>query len=178
VDNDGFIDLFMASGHPFVPVAKVWPGVNFRDPPFLFRGDGRRFTNVAPEAGEALRRPYAGRGVAVGDFDNDGDPDVLMLCMEGPPRLLRNDGPGGHWVGLELAGTRSGRDAIGARVTLTADGRLRFGLGETTRVDLLDVRWPSGLVERFSPPAIDRYTRLREGSGSRATPHPSERTRP
>jgi enediyne biosynthesis protein E4 len=197
VDNDGFIDLFMASGHPFVPVAKVWPGVNFRDPPFLFRGDGRRFTNVAAEAGEALRRPYAGRGVAVGDFDNDGDPDVLMLCMEEPPRLFRNDGPGGHWVGLELAGTRSGRDAIGARVTLTADGRararelvggggyltasdarLRFGLGETTRVELLEVRWPSGLVERFPAPAIDRYTKLREGSGSRATPHPSERTQP
>jgi hypothetical protein len=117
--------------------------------------------------------------------------------MEEPPRLLRNDGPGGHWVGLELAGTRSGRDAIGARVTLTAGGRararelvggggyltasdprLRFGLGETTRVDLLEVRWPSGLVERFPVPAIDRYTRLREGSGSRATPDPPERTRP
>ena len=91
VDNDGFVDLFMASGHPFTPVSKVWPGVNFRDPPFLFRGDGQRFTNVAPESGEALRRPYVGRGVAVGDFDNDGDPDVLMLCMGEPPRLFRND---------------------------------------------------------------------------------------
>jgi hypothetical protein len=198
VDNDGFVDLFMASGHPFVPVSKVWPGVNFRDPPFLFRGDGRQFTNVAAAAGEALRRPYAGRGVAVADFDNDGDPDVLMLCMEEPPRLLRNDGPrGAHWIGLSLVGTRSGRDAIGARVTLTAAGRARtrvregggsyltasdprllFGLGETTRVDRVEVRWPSGLVELFPSPAIDRYTKLREGSGRPEAPTTSERTRP
>ncbi len=184
VDNDGFVDLFMASGHPFIPVAKVWPGVNFADPPFLFRGDGQKFTNVAAESGEALRRSYAGRGVAVGDFDNDGYPDVLMLCMGEPPRLFRNDSPrGAHWVGLQLVGTRSGRDAVGARVTLTAAGRARtrvrvgggsyltvsdprllFGLGETTRVDSLEVRWPSGLLERFPAPAVDRYTTLREGS--------------
>lgn len=187
VDNDGYVDLFLASGHPFVPVSKVWPGVNYRDPPFLFRGDGRKFTNVAAEAGEALRRPYAGRGVAVGDFDNDGDPDVLMLGMEEPPRLLRNDSPrGAHWVGLQLEGTRSGRDAIGARVTLTAGGRARtrarvgggsyltasdprllFGLGETERIDALEVRWPSGLVERFPPPALDRYATLREGQAAK-----------
>ena len=113
VDNDGFIDLFLASGHPFVPVSKVWPGVNFRDPPFLFLGDGRRFTNVAAEAGEALRRPYAGRGVAVGDFDNDGDPDVLMLCMGEPPRLLRNDSARGEPLGRAAARghpQREGRD--------------------------------------------------------------------
>jgi hypothetical protein len=184
VDNDGFVDLFMASGHPFAPVSKVWPGVNFSDPPFLFRNDGRRFANVAPEAGEALRRPHAGRGVAVGDFDNDGYPDLLVLCMGEPPRLFHNDSPkGNHWVGLQLVGTRSGRDAVGARVTLTAAGRARtrarvgggsyltasdprllFGLGQATSVDSLEVRWPSGLVERFPPPAIDRYTTLREGS--------------
>ncbi|HXK08949.1 MAG TPA: CRTAC1 family protein [Vicinamibacteria bacterium] len=187
VDDDGLIDLFMASGHPFAPVSKVWPGVHFSDPPFLFHNDGTRFTDVAPEAGDALRRAYAGRGVAVGDFDNDGDPDVLMLCMGEPPRLFRNDtAPGAHWVGLQLVGTRSGHDAIGARVTLTAGGRARtrarvgggsyltasdprllFGLGETTRVDSLEVRWPSGLVERFPPPAVDRYSALREGSGTR-----------
>jgi len=184
VDNDDFVDLFMASGHPFAPVSKVWPGVNFADPPFLFRSDGRAFANVAPGSGEALRQPHAGRGVAVGDVDNDGDPDVLMLCMGEPPRLFRNDTPRtNHWVGLQLAGTRSGRDAIGARVTLTAGGRARtrarvggasyltasdprllFGLGSLTRVDAVEVRWPSGLVERFPPPAADRYTTLREGS--------------
>jgi hypothetical protein len=183
-DNDGFIDIFMASGHPFIPVSKVWPGVNFSDPPFVFRGDGRRFTNVAPESGEALRRSHAGRGVATGDFDNDGDPDVLMLCMGEPPRLFRNDGAAAaHWVGLQLVGTRSGRDAVGTRVTLTAAGRARtrvkvgggsyltasdprllFGLGEAARVESLEVRWPSGLVEWFPAPSPDRYTTLREGS--------------
>jgi len=190
VDNDGFVDLFMASGHPFLPVSKVWPGVHFSDPPFLFRGDGTRFTNVAPEGGEALRRPHAGRGVAVGDFDNDGDPDVLVLCVGEPPRLLRNDTPrGNHWVGLQLVGTRSGHDAIGARVSVTAAGRVRtrarvggasyltasdprllFGLGPATRVEAVEVRWPSGLVEAFSGPPIDRYTTLREGEGSAGPP--------
>ena len=188
VDNDGLVDLFLASGHPFAPVSKVWPGVNFSDPPFLFHNDGRSFTNVAPESGEALRRAHAGRGVAVGDFDNDGDPDVLMLCMGEPPRLFRNDtARTNHWVGLQLVGTRSGKDAIGARVTLSAGGRARtrarigggsyltasdsrllFGLGALTRVDALEVRWPSGLVERFPAPAIDRYTTLREGSSPSA----------
>ena len=186
-DNDGFVDLFLASGHPFAPVAQVWPGVNFADAPFLFRNEGGRFTNVAPES-EALRKPYAGRGVATGDLDNDGDPDLLMLGMGEPPKLLRNDTPRtNHWVGLQLVGTRSGRDAIGARVALTAGGRERvrakvggasyltasdprllFGLGPATRVDSLEVRWPSGLVERFPPPAIDRYTTLREGSAAPA----------
>jgi len=189
VDNDGFVDLFMASGHPFAPVAKVWPGVHFSDPPFLFMSDGGRFTEVGTEAGEALRRPHAGRGVAVGDLDNDGDPDVLMLCMGEPPRLFRNDTPRrNHWVGLQLVGTRSGRDAIGARVRLTVAGRVRtrarvggasyltasdsrllFGLGPATRVDAVEVRWPSGLVEGFSVPPADRYTTLREGTGT-ATP--------
>jgi hypothetical protein len=186
VDNDGFVDLFMASGHPFAPVAKVWPGVHFSDPPFLFMSDGTRFAEVGAEAGEALRRPHAGRGVAVGDLDNDGDPDVLMLCMGEPPRLFRNDTPRrNHWVGLQLVGTRSGRDAIGARVSLTAAGRVRtrvhvggasyltasdprllFGLGQATRVDAVEVRWPSGLVEAFPVPPIDRYTTLREATGS------------
>jgi len=184
VDNDGQIDLFLASGHPFEPVSKVWPGVRYADPPFLFRNEGGRFTSVAAESGEALRVPRAGRGVAVGDFDNDGDPDVLLLCMGEPPRLLRNDTRGGHWLGLRLAGTRSGADAIGARVAVTAAGRTRvralvggasyltasdsrllFGLGDAARVDTVEVRWPSGLAETFPGPALDRYTTLREGQG-------------
>jgi hypothetical protein len=186
-DNDGLVDLFVAAGHPFAPVSKVWPDVHFADPPFLFANDGRRFTNVAPEGGEALRRPYVGRGVAVGDYDNDGDPDVLLFCAGQPPRLLRNDGGNRrHWLGVTLVGTRSGRDAIGAKVTVSAGGRKRsrslvggasylsasdarllFGLGDVTTVDGLEVRWPSGRVDVVAGPLkVDRYVTLTEGSAA------------
>jgi enediyne biosynthesis protein E4 len=182
-DNDGLIDLFVAAGHPFAPVSKVWPDVHFGDPPFLFVGDGQRFTNVAAERGEALRKAYVGRGVAVGDYDNDGDPDILLLCVSQPPRLLRNDGGSRrHWLGVRLIGTKSGRDAIGAKVTVTAGGRSRmrclvggasyltasdsrllFGLGEADRVDALEVRWPSGHIERVGGFRADRYLTITEG---------------
>jgi hypothetical protein len=181
-DNDGFIDLFVAAGHPFAPVSKVWPEVHFADPPFLFAGDGQRFRNVAAERGEALRKPYVGRGVATGDYDNDGDPDVLLLCVSEPPRLLRNDGGNRrHWLGVRLVGTKSGRDALGAKVTVTAGGRSRmrclvggasyltasdprllFGLGEADRVDALEVRWPSGRVDRIGGFRGDRYVTITE----------------
>jgi enediyne biosynthesis protein E4 len=183
-DNDGLIDLFVAVGHPFAPVSKVWPDVRFDGPPFLFENDGRGFVNVAAQSGEALRRPYAGRGVATGDYDDDGDPDVLLLCVGQPPKLLRNDGGNrGHWLGVRLVGTRSGRDAIGAKVTVTAGGRARmrcrvggasylsssdprilFGLGTVDRVDALEVRWPSGQVDRLAGPPVDGYVTLTEST--------------
>ena len=130
-DDDGDPDLFIAAGHPFAPVAKVWPEVRYADPPFLFENEDGRFTNVAPERGEALRAAHVGRGVAVGDFDNDGDPDVLLLCVGEPPRLLRNDGGNrNHWLGVRLVGhgerTRRDRRARGA------DGR-RAHAGARTR---------------------------------------------
>jgi hypothetical protein len=184
-DNDGLIDLFVAAGHPFAPVSRVWPDVHFADPPFLFAGDGQRFRNVAASRGEALRKAYVGRGVAVGDYDNDGDPDVLLLCVSQPPRLLRNDGGSRrHWLGVRLVGTKSGRDAIGTKVTVTAGGRSRmrclvggasyltasdsrvlFGLGEADKVDALEVRWSSGSVERVGGFRADRYVTITEGRG-------------
>jgi hypothetical protein len=185
-DNDGLVDLFVASGHPFAPVSKIWPDVHFADPPFLFANDGQRFTNVAAQSGEALQRPYAGRGVAVGDYDNDGDPDVLLFCVGQPPRLLRNDGGSRrHWLGVRLIGTKSGRDAIGAKVRVTAGGRthlrslvggasylsasdprLLFGLGDVETVDALEVRWPSGHVDLLAGPLrADRYLVIMETLG-------------
>jgi hypothetical protein len=183
-DNDGDPDLFIASGHPFAPVAKVWPEVRHADPPFLFENDAGRFRDVARERGEALGRPHVGRGVAVADYDNDGDPDVLLLAVGEPPRLLRNDG--GHrrrWLGVRLVGTRSGRDAVGARVTLTAGGRARtrarvggasyltasdprllFGLGDSEGTSSVEVRWPSGHVDRLAGLAAGRYHTITEGN--------------
>jgi len=184
-DNDGLIDLFVAAGHPFAPVSKVWPQIRYAEPPFLFENDGEGFTNVAPARGEALGRPHVGRGVATGDYDNDGDPDVLLLTVSEPPRLLRNEGGNRrHWLGVALVGTKSARDAIGAKVTVAAGGRDRmrarvggasylstsdprvlFGLGDVERVDALEVRWPSGEVERVADVPIDRYVTLTEGRG-------------
>jgi hypothetical protein len=184
-DNDGLIDLFIAAGHPFAPVSKVWPDIHFADPPFLFANDGTRFTNVVAESGEALRRAYVGRGVAVGDYDNDGDPDVLLFCVGQPPRLLRNDGGNRrHWLGVKLVGTKSNRDAIGAKVMVlsagrthmrcvvggasylsASDTRLLFGLGDSPRVDGLEVRWPSGHVDRMAGLAADRYVTITEAQG-------------
>jgi enediyne biosynthesis protein E4 len=181
-DNDGLIDLFVAAGHPFAPVSKVWPDIHFAGPPFLFVNDGKRFTNVAAESGEALRRAYVGRGVAVGDYDNDGDPDVLLFCVSQPPRLLRNDGGNRrHWLGVRLVGTTSGRDAIGAKVTVTAAGRahmrslvggasylsasdtrLLFGLGDVDSADAVEVRWPSGHVDHITGLLADRYVTITE----------------
>jgi hypothetical protein len=124
-----------------------------------------------------------GRGLAVGDYDNDGDPDVLLLTVGEPPRLLRNDGGNrNRWLGVRLVGTRSGRDAVGARVAVTAGGRTRvralvggasyltvsdprllFGLGSSLRVDSIEVRWPSGHLDRLGPVETDRYLTVTEG---------------
>jgi hypothetical protein len=184
-DDDGLVDLVVANGHPFAPVARVWPGVTYAEPVFLFENQGSAYREVAADRGSALARPYLGRGLATGDYDNDGDPDLLLLCAGEAPRLLRNDGGNRrHWLGLALQGTRSNRDAVGARVTLTAGGRARtkvrtvgtsylsasdprllFGLGSETRVERLEVRWPTGRVERYPEPAVDRYLTLKEGAG-------------
>jgi enediyne biosynthesis protein E4 len=184
-DNDGRMDLFVNNGHPFEPVGKVWPGITYAERPFLFENTGSGFREVAQERGSALARAYVGRGLAIGDYDNDGDPDLLLFCVGEPPRLLRNDGGNrGHWLGLNLAGAPAHRETVGAKATVTAGGRARtlvriggtsylsasdprllFGLGELTRVQQVEVRWPSGRSERFGGFAADRYVTLREGKG-------------
>jgi hypothetical protein len=184
-DNDGRMDLAVANGHPFAPVAKVWPGITYAERPFLFENDGAVFHEVAGERGAALARAYVGRGLSTGDFDNDGDTDLLLFCVGEPPRLLRNDGGNrGHFIGVILMGVASNRDAVGAQVTVSAGGRARslvrtggtsylsasdprllFGLGEERRVEQLEVRWPSGRIERFGERAADLYVTLKEGDG-------------
>jgi hypothetical protein len=184
-DNDGHVDLVVANGHPFAPVARVWPGITFAERPFLFENDGSTFREVGEERGAALSRAYVGRGLATGDYDNDGDPDVLLFCVGEPPRLLRNEGgPHGHFIGFVLVGVTSNRDAVGARVAVSAGGRVRslvraggtsylsasdprllFGLGDEPRVQEVEVRWPKGRTERFGAFDADRYVTLREGEG-------------
>jgi len=181
-DDDGRVDLFVVNGHPFEPVEKVWPGITYREPPFLFENVGGGFREAAAEHGEALGRAFAGRGLAVGDYDDDGDPDLLVFRVGEPPLLLRNEGGNGnHWLGVRLVGTRSNRDAVGARVTVTAAGRARskwvlggtsyaaasdprllFGLGPSSRVERVEVRWPSGLVQALTDLPADRYMKIEE----------------
>jgi hypothetical protein len=189
-DNDGAQDLFVLNGHPFEPIQKVFPRISFAEPPLLFEGAGKSFRDVTAEHGAPLRRNYAGRGLATGDFDNDGDTDVLLMNVGEPPVLLRNDGGNArHWLGIKLVGTKSNRDGVGAKVTVTAGGartwkpllggtsycsasdtRLLFGLGASERADVVEVRWPSGQVSALKNVRADQYITVREGEGQPARP--------
>ena len=193
VDNDGLPDLFIANGHVYPDVDRFGIATTYRQRKQLFLNlDGRRFRDVAGEAGGALAVPHSSRGAAFGDYDNDGDIDILVVNMNEPPTLLRNDtSGGGHWITLRLSGSATAgpegttnRDAIGARVRLTAGGRtqvgevrsggsylshndmrLHFGLGAADRVTRVEIRWPSGRVETASGLAVDRFYDAREGRG-------------
>ncbi len=186
VDNNGWLDLFVANGHIYPDVARTGTST-YRQRNQLFRNiGGGRFRHVTEEVGGGLLVEKSSRGAAFGDYDNDGDVDVLVVDIDDRPTLLRNDTAGGHWVTLRLAGTRSNRDAIGARVTIEAAGRrqtaevrsggsylshndmrVHFGLGDARRVDRLEIRWPSGSLERVEGLDADRFYVAREGSGIR-----------
>ncbi len=184
-NGDGRLDLMFTNGHVQDTIHRFRPPATYRQPMQCFCNTGSgHFTDVTAQCGDPLQRPIVGRGMAVGDYDNDGRPDLLVVNLEGGPLLLHNDSPGQNWLGIRLTGTRSNRDAIGAQVTLEADGlqqmrevqtgrgylsssdpRLLFGLGRAQSVQSLQVRWPSGLTEHLAPPAINRYYTLQEGSG-------------
>ena len=186
-DNDGNVDLFLANGHPDDMVDSYGGAVKYREPLLLFRGDGTRLRNVSAEAGPVFAKAFAARGLAVGDFDNDGAVDVLVGNNGGPALLLRNRAAAGrHWVGLRLEGTACNRDAIGARINWSVGGvkrsRLKtsggsylsshdprevIGLGAATSLDSLEVQWPapSTRKERIEKVPIDRYVHIVEGRG-------------
>jgi hypothetical protein len=184
-DNDGNLDLFLVDGEPDDLVALADPRVSYREPLMLFRNTGTAFKNISSEAGPIFTRPMAARGLALGDFDNDGAVDVLISNNNEPPLLLRNTTGGqNHWLGLKLVGKKANIDAIGARVSYQAgdmkrshmkvgggsylsshDPRMVLGIGKRTKIDWLEVTWPqpSGLTQRFTGLPIDRYVTLREG---------------
>jgi enediyne biosynthesis protein E4 len=185
LDNDGFPDLFVVTGSVYPEVERKLPAYPFRTPRLVFRnlGDGR-FEELIDEAGPGVAATHASRGCAFGDFDNDGDVDIVIVNMNEPPSLLRNDVSGnGHWLKVLLTGVKSNASAIGARVIaryggraqaqdVTAqssfysanDRRLHFGLGAATAADLT-IRWPNGATEQLPAVAADQLVVVREGAG-------------
>lgn len=184
-DNDGDLDLILANGFPDDLVEEFSSEVKYREPLLLFRNTGTRFENVSSHGGPVFGKSFAARGLALGDFNNDGAVDVLISVNDGPPVLLRNNiGKQNHWLGVKLVGTKSNRDAIGAHITYQSgdlkrsrmkvgggsflsshDPRIVLGLGKRTKVDWLEVKWPqpSGNVERFTNLPADRYIKIVEG---------------
>jgi enediyne biosynthesis protein E4 len=184
-DNDGWLDLFIVNGHVYPQIEGAYPGGMYRQRKLVYRNlrDGT-FTEVTQALGAALMEPRASRGAAFGDYDDDGDVDVIVNDLDGPPMLLRNDGGSraGHWISLKLVGTRSNRNAVGAKVWLKAGGltqvdevrsgdsylshsdwRLHFGLGSTTQVAEVIIRWPNGTTEKLTNLPIDKVVTVVEG---------------
>ncbi len=186
-DNDGELDLILANGFPDDLVEEFSSEVKYREPLLLFRNAGGRFENVSANSGPVFQKSFAARGLALGDFNNDGAVDALVSVNDGPPVLLRNNiGKQNHWLGVKLVGTKSNRDAVGALITYQSgdlkrsrmkvgggsflsahDPRVVLGLGKRTRIDWLEVKWPqpSGKVERFANLPVDRYVTIVEGEG-------------
>jgi len=186
-DNDGSVDLFLANGHPDDMVDSYGGQVRYEEPLLLFRNNGKSLRNISKDAGPVFAQSFPARGLAIGDFNNDGRIDVLVGNNGMPPLLLQNNaGSGNHWVGLKLEGAACNRDAVGALITWSAGGvkrsRLKtsggsylsshdprevLGLGATTTVDWIEIKWPapSGRVQRIESVPVDRYLRIVEGKG-------------
>jgi hypothetical protein len=186
IDNDGWLDLIAVSGHVYPQVDTLPAGARYREPALLHlnQKDGS-FCDVGDQAGPALVQNRVSRGLAIGDLFNDGNIDVVVSDLDGSPMLLRNHGvPGRHWVSFELAGTKSNRLAIGARVKIVSGGmtqtdeihsggsylsqndlRVHFGLGSASKIDSVEIHWPSGNIEKLANLSADQFYAVREGRG-------------
>ena len=186
-DNDGWLDLAFANGHVQDNIARIDKSTTYRQTSQLFHNRGAiaknepQFEEVSQSVA-ALKKPMVGRGLATGDFDNDGRIDLLIVDSEGEPLLLHNETTQtGHWLGLQLEGTKSNRSGYGARVTVEAggrklvrycradgsylsssDSRVHIGLGAASKVDKVEIHWPSGKTDILTECAIDSYVKVRE----------------
>ena len=187
IDNDGWPDIFMANGHVYPELDNKGLGLNstFRERKLLYWNEHNgRFRDISLESGAGITTPFNSHGVAAADFNNDGALGILVNNSHDQPSLLKNLGDRGNWILLKLEGTKSNRDAIGARVALRvgdhqetqevrsgggyisqSDFRLHFGLGKATRADSVEIRWPSGVVQHFENVAGNRVVKIRENIG-------------
>jgi hypothetical protein len=184
-DNDGDPDLILANGHPDDMVEVQSSKVKYKQPLMLFENVNGKYTNVSAQSGVVFGQDFPARGLSVGDYDNDGDLDVLIINNGAAPVLLRNEGGNrNNWLGLQLISKQSNAGAVGALITWTAGGvrrtRLKtsggsylashdpreiLGLGQATRIDSLEIKWPKGKIDKLTNLPINKYIAIAEGEG-------------
>jgi hypothetical protein len=183
-DNDGYADVLYVNGHVYPELERIHTDTTYREPRVLYRNlRNGRFEDVSQLAGPAITTPSTGRGCAFGDFNNDGRVDIIVNNQNAGPSLLKTTGQNGnHWINIKLVGLKSNRSAIGARVKCVAgqlsqidevrsggsyisqsDLRIHFGLGKNTAIDLLEIQWPSGIVDQLRNLTADQFIRIQEG---------------
>jgi len=193
VDNDGWPDLLLVNGHVYPEVDSQHLGSDYREPRILYHNKGNgKFEDISANAGPAITAAASGRGLAIGDLWNDGRISAVISNMNAPVSLLVNQlKSSNHWIGFKTLGTKSNCDGIGAKIRVKVgdrilvdemrsgssynsnnDMRMHFGLGAATKLDWIEVRWPSGLIEKFTNVRLDSINTLKEGSGDSLKPTP------
>ncbi len=185
-DNDGWLDIFQVNGHVYPEVEKLTTEAGYAQRKVLYRNlKNGRFSDVSMQVGGAVTENTPGRGAAVGDFDNDGDVDVVINVVNAPPELIRNDSRSeNNWLKIKLVGVKSNRSGIGSRIKLTADDgtqieelrssnsyysnndlRINFGVGKSVKVKSVEVQWPSGQIDRLNDLSVNQTITIKEGNG-------------
>lgn len=186
MDNNGWLDILVCNGHVYPEVDRLKGNVGYRQPKVLYRNlQNGRFQDISAQVGGPIVEPSPSRGCAFGDYDNDGDIDVAVNTVNDFPQLLRNDGPAtNNWITIRTVGTKTNRSGIGARLTCITgtlkqiedvrsggsyisqnDLRVHFGLGSAEKVDVLEIRWPSGHVDVLKDLPVNRIVTVKEGVG-------------
>jgi hypothetical protein len=181
-DNDGWKDLLIAQGHDLDTIEMNFPNLRYREPMLLARNTGKSFVDVSEESGRAFKQSWVARGMAIGDLDNDGRLDAVVTTNDGPAHILHNETPAqNHWLLLKLTGHKSNRDGIGAAVKVVtesgqqfasvttagsylsaSDKRVHFGLGKDSGAQIIEIRWPSGIVQTLKDIRADQVLEINE----------------